>query len=65
MAICSSKTSVRGRRFTTLDLSLGQRKRLALAVVMLEDRPVLLFDEWAAEQDAAFRQHFYEDILPA
>ena len=54
-----------GGRFTTLDLSSGQRKRLALAVGLLEDRPVLVFDEWAAEQDPEFRRSFYEEILPA
>lgn len=54
-----------GGRFSTLDLSSGQRKRLALAVGLLEDRPVLVFDEWAAEQDPDFRRHFYEDILPS
>ena len=52
-------------RFSTLDLSGGQRKRLALVVGLLEDRPVLVFDEWAAEQDPEFRRSFYEEILPA
>ncbi len=51
--------------FTTLELSNGQKKRLALIVALVEDRPVLVFDEWAADQDPAFRRHFYEDILPA
>jgi len=51
--------------FTTLDLSNGQKKRVALIVALLEDRPVLVFDEWAADQDPAFRKHFYENILPA
>ena len=50
--------------FTTLDLSGGQKKRLALVVALLEERPVLVFDEWAADQDPGFRRHFYEDILP-
>ena len=59
-----SKTAFADGRFTTLDLSLGQRKRLALAVALLEDRPVLLFDEWAAEQDAPFRRRFYEELVP-
>lgn len=51
-------------RFSTLELSNGQKKRLALVVALLEDRPVLVFDEWAADQDPAFRKYFYEAILP-
>lgn len=50
--------------FATLDLSSGQRKRLALVVSLLEDRPVLVFDEWAADQDPGFRRIFYEELLP-
>lgn len=51
-------------RFSTLDLSTGQRKRLAMIVAMLEDREIYLFDEWAADQDRHFRAAFYEQILP-
>jgi len=51
--------------FTTSDLSTGQRKRLALVLAMLEDKPVYVFDEWAADQDPYFRQFFYETILPS
>jgi putative ATP-binding cassette transporter len=46
-------------------LSTGQRKRLALAVALAEDRPVLLLDEWAADQDPATRERFYRQILPS
>jgi putative ATP-binding cassette transporter len=49
---------------STLDLSSGQRKRIAMAVLLLEDRPILIFDEWAAEQDPDFRRFFYEALLP-
>ncbi|OQY58819.1 MAG: hypothetical protein B6245_09925 [Desulfobacteraceae bacterium 4572_88] len=52
-------------RFSTLELSTGQRKRLALVVALLEDKPVYMFDEWAAEQDPRFRRYFYEDLLPS
>lgn len=45
-------------------LSTGQRKRLALALALAEDRPVLLLDEWAADQDPATRERFYRQILP-
>lgn len=58
------KTSVRGDSFTTIQLSTGQRKRLALIVALIEDKPVMIFDEWAADQDPQFRQKFYEEILP-
>lgn len=51
-------------RFSRLHLSTGQRKRLALIAALLEDRPVYVFDEWSAEQDAAFRQYFYETVIP-
>jgi putative ATP-binding cassette transporter len=29
------------------------------------DRPIYVFDEWASDQDPAFKQIFYGDILPA
>jgi len=51
-------------QFTQLKLSTGQRKRLALIAALLEDRPIYLFDEWAAEQDVHFREIFYTRILP-
>lgn len=51
-------------RFTTTDLSTGQRKRLALVQAWLEDRPVVVTDEWAADQDPEFRRVFYEELLP-
>lgn len=51
-------------RFTQLNLSTGQRKRLALIAALLEDRPVYVFDEWSAEQDAHFREYFYTRVLP-
>ncbi len=58
------KTSYVGGRFSSTDLSTGQRKRLALAVALLERRPILILDELAADQDPEFRRHFYEAILP-
>lgn len=51
-------------RFTDLRLSTGQRKRLALLGVLIEDRPILAFDEWAADQDPEYRQWFYRELLP-
>jgi putative ATP-binding cassette transporter len=57
------KTAWQDGRFVNQDLSTGQRKRLALVVSRLEKKPIQLFDEWAADQDPHFRQHFYKDIL--
>ena len=51
--------------FSTLDLSAGQRKRLALACALLEQRGVYLFDEVAADFDPVFRRYFYEELLPS
>ncbi len=58
------KVQVKNGAFTTLALSQGQRKRLALVVAYLEDRPFLVFDEWAADQDPLFKDVFYRDLLP-
>ncbi|MFJ4259405.1 cyclic peptide export ABC transporter [Pseudomonas monteilii] len=58
------KVSIRDGAFTTTDLSTGQRKRLALVSAWLEERPVLVFDEWAADQDPTFRRVFYTELLP-
>ncbi len=58
------KVEVRDGKFTTLDLSTGQRKRLALILSYLDDKPIYLFDEWAADQDPEFRKYFYTRILP-
>ena len=58
------KTHLVNGEFDTIDLSTGQRKRLALIVTLLEKRPILLLDEWAADQDPEFRRRFYYDLLP-
>lgn len=58
------KVSIEDGRFSTLDLSTGQRKRLALLQAWTEGRPVLVFDEWAADQDPTFRRIFYTELLP-
>jgi putative ATP-binding cassette transporter len=57
------KTSYEREQFTNLNLSTGQKKRLALIVSLLEDKPIYIFDEWAADQDPEFREFFYEHIL--
>ncbi len=51
------------RNLSTTRLSHGQRQRLALLTAYLEDRPIYVFDEWAANQDPQFRDIFYRQIL--
>jgi putative ATP-binding cassette transporter len=58
------KVSVRDGRFSSIALSTGQRKRLALLTAYLEDRPVYVFDEWAADQDPTYKAVFYNTLLP-
>lgn len=58
------KVTVHDRTFSTLDLSQGQRKRLALVTAYLEDRAIYVFDEWAADQDPQYKEIFYETLLP-
>jgi putative ATP-binding cassette transporter len=65
LAELTGKTHVVDGRFDTLELSGGQKKRLALVVSLLEKRPVCVFDEVGADQDPAFRRKFYKEILPA
>lgn len=59
-----NKTRFENDRFTTINLSTGQRKRLAYAVSRLSDRQIYVFDEFAADQDPGFRRYFYEALLP-
>jgi putative ATP-binding cassette transporter len=58
------KVTVADRTFSTLDLSQGQRKRLALVSAYLEDRSIYVFDEWAADQDPQYKEIFYKTLLP-
>lgn len=58
------KVKVENGRLSTTALSQGQRKRLALLTAYLEDRPIYLFDEWAADQDPVFKELFYTQFLP-
>ncbi|MGB3401711.1 MAG: cyclic peptide export ABC transporter [Microcoleaceae cyanobacterium] len=57
------KVLVKEGKLSTTALSQGQRKRLALLSAYLEDRPIYLFDEWAADQDPIFREIFYTQLL--
>jgi putative pyoverdin transport system ATP-binding/permease protein len=58
------KVGVENKAFTTTNLSTGQRKRLALIAALMESKPVLVLDEWAADQDPYFRKKFYTEIIP-
>jgi cyclic peptide transporter len=58
------KVVLENNAFSTIDLSGGQRKRLALLQCYLEDNPIYLFDEVAADQDPEFRKFFYRNLLP-
>jgi putative ATP-binding cassette transporter len=57
------KTKYSEGKFTNLNLSTGQKKRLAFIAAILEDKPICIFDELAADQDPPFRKYFYEVIL--
>jgi putative pyoverdin transport system ATP-binding/permease protein len=58
------KVQVKDGVLSTIDLSQGQKKRLALLTAYLENRPIYVFDEWAADQDPQFREIFYYQLLP-
>ena len=57
------KVSFRGDAFSNINLSTGQRKRLAYIASILEDRPVIVLDEWAADQDPYFRKKYYHRMI--
>ncbi len=59
------KVTIDNGQLSTLNLSQGQRKRLALLTAYLEDRPIYIFDEWASDQDPVFKEVFYSQLLPA
>jgi putative pyoverdin transport system ATP-binding/permease protein len=59
------KVTYRDGKFSTLSLSDGQRRRMALLAAFVEDAELYLFDEWAADQDPVFKQTFYHEILPS
>lgn len=61
----TDKLSRDGMQLLDTQLSQGQRKRVALLAALAEQRDILLLDEWAADQDPAFRRVFYQELLPA
>lgn len=58
------KVSILDNQFDTVNLSTGQRKRLALLEALMEDKQFIVLDEWAADQDPEFRKYFYQVIIP-
>ena len=57
-------TQIRGEGISRIDLSAGQRRRLALAIALLEDRNVLVLDEFVADQDPEKRDYFFRTLVP-
>lgn len=57
------KTNIHKGKYTSLALSDGERKRIALLSMLLEDKEIYIFDEWAAHQDIKFKEMFYTEIL--
>ncbi|MGD9851049.1 MAG: cyclic peptide export ABC transporter [Nitrospirales bacterium] len=58
------KVTLADGSYTFDGLSHGQRRRLALLLAFIDDRPIYLFDEWAADQDPYFKDFFYHKFLP-
>ncbi|MBO9586224.1 MAG: cyclic peptide export ABC transporter [Flavobacterium sp.] len=46
------------------NFSKGQSKRMSMIFALLENKPILILDEWAADQDPHFRKYFYEKLIP-
>lgn len=60
----TGKVSYKNNSFSSNNLSTGQRKRLALIIALMRANPILVLDEWAADQDPAFRRKFYTQVIP-
>jgi putative ATP-binding cassette transporter len=60
----AEKVSFKDNTFSTNNLSTGQRKRIGLIQVLIRSTPIIVLDEWAADQDPAFRRKFYTQIVP-
>ncbi len=50
-------------KLSTINLSTGERKRVALFVALLANKDIYIFDEWAADQDPEFKVFFYQEFL--
>jgi ABC-type siderophore export system fused ATPase/permease subunit len=51
------------RNHIDANISKGEQKRLGLLLSLLEDKPIIVLDEWAAEQDPKNRKYFYTKWL--
>lgn len=60
----SKKCHFEAGRFVGAGLSKGESKRLALALAVVRDRPILAFDEWTSDQSPQFRDWFYHEFIP-
>lgn len=58
------RVRVESGAFSTLALSTGQKRRLALSVALAEARPIIVLDEFAADQDPVRRKLFYDVLVP-
>lgn len=56
--------SITGSAFDSLSLSTGQMRRLALSIALAEERPIIVLDEFAADQDPERRAFFYDVLVP-
>lgn len=60
----NNKLTLDNGKILNLNLSKGQKKRVALLLALAEERDIILLDEWAADQDPHFRREFYQVLLP-
>ncbi len=60
----NDRVGLEDRAFSSLALSTGQRRRLALAVALSEQNAVMVLDEFTADQDPASRAYFYAELIP-
>lgn len=58
------RVSSEAGRLSDINLSQGQKRRLAMLMALSEDKSIYLFDEWASDQDPYFREYFYNELLP-
>jgi putative ATP-binding cassette transporter len=59
-----NKVTAKDGKLSSVAMSQGQKKRLALLMSYIENTPICLYDEWAADQDPRFREIFYTRIIP-